>query len=48
MNSPVFPEVLLRINEHGVDPTLAAASMLRLSDEIFVNGSRVERKRGSC
>lgn len=61
MNAPVFPEVLLRINEHGDDLPLATAGVLRyvwesrygeilievVCDEIFVNGSRVERTRST-
>jgi hypothetical protein len=29
MNAPTFPEVLLRINEHGDDLPLATAGVLR-------------------
>lgn len=29
MNAPMFPDVLLRINEHGDDLCLAAAGVLR-------------------
>ena len=61
MNAPVFPEVLLRINEHGTNLPLATAGVLRyvwesrygeilievVCDEIFVNGSRVERTRST-
>lgn len=59
MNAPVFPEVLLRVNDSGDELPLATAGVLRyvwesrhgeilievVGDEIFVNGSRVERTR---
>lgn len=33
MNAPMFPGVRLQINEHGVDPSLATASVLRYVGE---------------
>ncbi|MBX9612927.1 MAG: hypothetical protein K2X51_15005 [Burkholderiales bacterium] len=61
MNAPVFPEVLLRVNEHGSNLPLATAGVLRyvwesrygeilievVCDDIFVNGSRVDRTRST-
>lgn len=35
MNAPMFPGVMLQINEHGVDPSLATASVFR-----YVGASR--------